>query len=63
MIKKNYLKNKLESGKTVIGTWCVIPSPIVIDIICTAGLDFVIIDAEHGPISFETPKKWQSLPV
>ena len=53
MIKKNYLKNKLESGKTVIGTWCVIPSPIVIDIICSAGLDFVIIDAEHGHLDWK----------
>lgn len=54
MLKRNYLKEKLESGKTVLGTWCIVPSPVLTDIICQSGIDFVIIDAEHGPISFET---------
>ena len=56
-IQKNYVKEKLEAGKTVIGTWSVIPSPIVTDIICSAGVDFIIIDAEHGPITFETAQE------
>ena len=53
----NYLKEKLQSGSNVIGTWCIIPSPVVSDIICSAGLDFVIIDSEHGPIGFETAQE------
>lgn len=57
MFRKNYMKDKLESGKSVIGTWCVIPSPIVTDIICSSGLDFIIIDAEHGPIGYETAQE------
>ena len=57
MFRKNFIKQKLEAGKNVIGTWCVIPSPVVTDIICSAGLDFIIIDAEHGPISFETAQE------
>ena len=56
MIDMNYLKNKLEVS-TTIGTWSVIPSPEVIDIICSAGVDFIIIDSEHGPINFETAQK------
>ena len=36
----------------MIGTWCTIPSPEVISIICKAGLDFVIIDMEHGSMDY-----------
>lgn len=56
-MQKNFVKEKLEAGGAVIGTWAVIPSPVVTDIICSAGLDFVIIDAEHGPITFETAQE------
>jgi 4-hydroxy-2-oxoheptanedioate aldolase len=54
LLSKNYLKEKLENGQSVIGTWSIIPSTVTIDIIASAGVDFIIIDAEHGPISFET---------
>lgn len=36
-----------------MGTWSVIPSAVVADVISSSGLDFLIIDAEHGPASFE----------
>lgn len=54
MLKENFLKEKLESGQSVIGTWSTIPSTITTDIIASTGIDFIIIDSEHGPISFET---------
>ena len=57
MLKKNFIKDKLESGKAVIGTWAIIPSSTVTDIIASTNIDFIIIDAEHGPISFETAQK------
>ncbi len=57
MFKKNFVKEKLESGQSVIGTWCTIPSSAVTDIISSSGVDFLIIDAEHGPITFETAQK------
>ena len=57
MIRNNFLKSKLEKGISTVGTWQTIPSSIVTDIICSAGLDFVIVDAEHGPISFETAQE------
>lgn len=57
MLRENFIKRKLESGESVIGTWSIIPSPVVTDILCSSGLDFVIIDAEHGPISFETAQE------
>lgn len=51
---KNFLKEKLQSGKPVLGTWCSIPSPVTADIIASTGLDFLIIDAEHSPVNYET---------
>ncbi len=57
MIRENFLKKKLDAGNVVIGTWSIIPSPVVADIISQSGLDFVIIDNEHGPISFETAQE------
>lgn len=49
-----FIREKLEQGKPVIGTWSNIPSPIVTDIIAGSGLDFVVIDCEHGPLHFES---------
>ena len=54
MLRKNFIKEKLEMGRPVFGTWSVIPSTVTTDIAASAGLDFIIIDREHGPISFET---------
>lgn len=51
---RNFLKEKLAKGRTVIGTWSVIPSAAVADVIAASGLDFLIVDAEHGPANFET---------
>ena len=57
MTNKNYLKEKLINGEPVLGTWSIIPSSITTDIIASVGLDFIIIDSEHGPISFETAQQ------
>lgn len=54
MLRKNFLKEKLASGKAVVGTWSVIPSAVTADIIAQAGVDFLVIDTEHGPAGFET---------
>jgi 4-hydroxy-2-oxoheptanedioate aldolase len=55
--RPNFLKEKLQAGQAVLGTWAVIPSEVTADVIAAAGLDFVIIDAEHGPIGFETAQR------
>lgn len=57
MMHENFIKKKLEAGKMVIGTWSIIPSPLVADIISSSGVDFIIIDAEHGAINFETAQE------
>jgi 4-hydroxy-2-oxoheptanedioate aldolase len=53
MMKENKLKQRLNSGEVLLGTWTVISSPTLIEIMGSAELDFVIIDHEHGPFSFE----------
>jgi 4-hydroxy-2-oxoheptanedioate aldolase len=50
----NHLKAKLLAGERVFGTWSMLASPSVINAIGHAGVDFIIIDMEHGPMSFET---------
>ena len=54
---ENKLKSKLCSGKKAFGTWSMTNSPIVANILGTAGLDFVIIDMEHGAMSFEAAER------
>ena len=47
----NPVKQRLAEGKTVFG--CFIPqeSATSVEILALAGFDFVLLDAEHGPIS------------
>ena len=54
MAKIGGLKERLRAGKTVIGPFVIIPSVPMIDTLGYSGMDFCIIDTEHGPISMET---------
>jgi len=54
MNKKNHLKLSFKAGKTVIGTWSSLSSANVVNVLGTTKLDFVVIDMEHGSMSFET---------
>lgn len=54
MLKNNYLKEKLNNNQLTIGTWNIINSPMVVDVIASSGIDFIVIDAEHGSIGYET---------
>jgi len=51
----NYeIKKRMQNGDTVFGTWCMLPSSFVVDVIARTGLDFVVLDMEHGSLSWET---------
>jgi len=55
-LKKNHLKEALQDGKVVFGPFLKFTDPAVVEIMGFAGFDFVIIDAEHGPISMKVLK-------
>lgn len=48
----NHVKERLEAGETVFGTWLQTASPTVANILAHSGMDFVTVDMEHGPASF-----------
>jgi 2-dehydro-3-deoxyglucarate aldolase/4-hydroxy-2-oxoheptanedioate aldolase len=41
-----------EASRPLIGTWLKLPSLEVVDILCDAGFDFLVIDQEHAPLDF-----------
>ena len=53
MITENSLKQKLQDGKPVLGTWNTLGSPLVTEVLAQSGLDFQIIDLEHGPFMLD----------
>ena len=49
-MRTNKTKAKLARGEVVFGSFVGIPSPGVVELLAYAGLDFVVIDAEHAPM-------------
>lgn len=49
---KNILKEKLKSGKKVFGTWSIIGDTTSLNTIASSGIDFIVIDLEHGLIDY-----------
>jgi 2-dehydro-3-deoxyglucarate aldolase/4-hydroxy-2-oxoheptanedioate aldolase len=55
IVPANRIRAKLAEGRTVVGTMLVeLRQPSVMTLLVSAGLDFVLIDNEHGPFSVET---------
>lgn len=44
----NTIRAKLSAGQAVLGVWSIIPSPVVVEIFALGGIDFCILDMEHG---------------
>jgi 4-hydroxy-2-oxoheptanedioate aldolase len=53
-MRKNSLKEKLAQGQTVIGAFVRVAAPSLVEICAYTGFDFVVLDAEHGPLGEET---------
>ena len=45
------IKEKLKKGESLIGTWNTFGSTLATKVIASSGLDFQILDLEHGPFS------------
>ncbi|MBV0926110.1 aldolase [Halomicroarcula limicola] len=48
------LRRRLLDGETVVGTFQLLDSPMAAEMAGVAGLDFTILDQEHGPLTAET---------
>ena len=48
MIENNFVKLKLRNKKTCVGIWSIINSNTNLDIFSKCGLDFILLDMEHG---------------
>lgn len=51
---KNLLKEKLKEDKPAIGTFVGFGHPDVTEMLSRMGFDWLVIDAEHSPIGYET---------
>ena len=51
------LKEKLYNKEQQFGTWCILRCPEVVSVLTKSGLDYVLIDFEHSPVSVETAQK------
>ena len=43
------LKSRLADGEAIVTSWSKIPHPSAVEVLALAGLDAVILDAEHSP--------------
>ena len=53
-MRKNLTKEKINAGKTVYGVFVNMGCPTIVEIVGLIGFDFILIDAEHGPMGVET---------
>lgn len=52
--KTNPVTDKLRSGQPSVGTWLTLCSPVATESIAQVGWDWMVVDAEHSPVGFET---------
>jgi len=54
---KNLLKEKLQKGQVVIGTFVGLGHPDVTESLSRLGFDWLVIDGEHAPLGLETMQR------
>jgi 4-hydroxy-2-oxoheptanedioate aldolase len=45
---------KLHGGQPAIGSWLALCSPVAAEMMAHVGFDWLVVDAEHSPVGFET---------
>ena len=50
----NRAKHKLLNGETIVGAAVGLPHPDVCEWLAHLGFDWLMLDMEHGPLTFET---------
>jgi len=49
MVDRKKFKERLQAGEVVLGPFTIVPEPIMATALGIAGMDFMILDTEHGP--------------
>src|SRR5260221_1501022 len=53
-MKTNHVRHKLKRGEPSVGTWLVLPDPMSAQLMARAGFDWLTVELEHSPTSFES---------
>ena len=53
-MKTNYVRAKLKRGEPSVGTWLTLPDPTAALLMAQAGFDWLTVELEHTPVTFET---------
>jgi len=56
-IKTNVVTDKLRSGQPAVGSWLGLCSPVAAESMARVGFDWLVVDAEHSPVGFDTMVK------
>ena len=51
---ENIFKKRLKAGETLMGCWLSGASPVMTEVLTTAGFDWLLIDGEHAPNTIST---------
>jgi 4-hydroxy-2-oxoheptanedioate aldolase len=52
-LPKNLFKQAILSGRSQIGLWCTLASPIAAETVAGSGFDWLLLDTEHTPTDVE----------
>lgn len=52
-MRENTTLTKLRRGEATIGSWLSIGSPVIAAIMSRSGFDWLVVDTEHGSLSYE----------
>ena len=53
-MKPNYVRAKLKRGEPSVGTWLTLPDPTAALLMSRVGFDWLTVEMEHTPVTFET---------
>ena len=53
-ITTNPVTDKLRRGQPAVGSWLTLCSPVAAESMAQIGWDWLVVDAEHSPVGFET---------
>src|SRR3569833_1708795 len=51
--RKGFAKRLAEADRCLVGTWVKTPAIEPVEILADAGIDFIVVDQEHAPLTFE----------